>query len=873
MKGSWTSAALALAVAFLMASPFAAAPSDAQTDDEPIYLRVGMLDDVRTLNPIASNSIWTWDAIRWMYDTPVYRDVVSGEPVPYIAVRSTNCTADSLFNPDNRSEWESPAVGGQMTVIYDFAGVKFHDGQQMDINDIIFSYGVAAQVPKWSSSLKCLMDDGGRETGNYSTTHWLGIKKVDANSLRFYLQEPFYNFVDETLAPIILPQHVWGMKIGGQSVDNADPLAAPGSANAWDLTKALAYANPDSIGSGPFKYENWTLGQQFEISTWHEHFYGFPTRIDGVKFKVCRVGEASTGSLWDDIDYAHWSMPQSYVPDLIKNDDIGISQSYERGFTYLGYNLRRKSFGYIDSNPSNGDYGKPLREAIAHSIDRKEITERILCCFGITADGPISPIDTEWYNNSLPQFCFDPDQTIRILTDAGYQLTNPSAAPGDDNWWKNPDGTNIGSGNGGLIEILVPPADYDPIRAYAGLMIATQLRSVGINAESIAMDFDTIITRIEEHNFDMYILGWRIESDPPTFLYYFYHSMEVSDGANYVGYQNISFDAFVEEARAAPTPAERQGAIKDCQAAIVYDQPVTVLYYRTNIEAYVSSRFINWTVGSSGSIFGFRSLIGIHPPNQYVLRASLSLDSPVPSESVNDIVVTVKNQTMDVVQGARVFLRCNNGTFSNGLREFNGTTLANGKLTVKWTAPYVPATEQNDTKIGIEVQSAELAGYDSAPSIVDVVVVKPQGATFIRVRADIEPEVLSPGESSTITLHVRNQDNIPLAGATAEAQLAEAGPTSTSFATTNADGVAVLTFEAPGVLLEAKDYAFDIIVTHPQFTSAWTVSGSIHVLKSEEIVLPCCPIVKNWPYIAAAVFVGVGAAIMAYIYFAKPKKK
>ena len=406
-----------------------------------------------------------------------------------------------------------------------------------------------------------------------------------------------------------------------------------------------------------------------------------------------------------------------------------------------------------------------------------------------------------------------------------------SADPGEGNWWKNPDGTNIGSGEGGLIEILTPPADYDPIRAQAGLMIATQLRSVGINAESVALDFGTIVTRIDQRNFDMYILGWRIGSDPTDFLHAFFHSSTAESGQNYPGYRNTTFDAIVDQARVTGDPVERQQLMRDAQAAVAFDQPYNVLYFRTNIEAYRSDRFVNWTVGSTGSIFSWRSIMGIHPPSEHWLKASLSVESPVPSESETDIIATVKDQGGLPVQGAKVFLVCNNGTFANGLKEYNSTTLANGQVKVKWTAPFVDPAEVNDTKVGINLQSATKDGFDPAPSKVAVIKVMPQGASFMRMRIDVETDVIDMGTSTPVTVTVKDQDGNPVAGATIETELSEAGPTISGDTQTNADGIATLTFNAPATVVEDKDFAVDVVVSHSDYSVSAIGAFNVQVLE------------------------------------------
>ena len=130
----------------------------------------------------------------------------------------------------------------------------------------------------------------------------------------------------------------------------------------------------------------------------------------------------------DDIDYISWSVPPTFVQELANEPGISLMQAPEQGFFYLGYNMRseRRSFGY---NEAGEDVGKPLRHAIAHCIDKHTIVQRLISCFGIPGDGPVSSIST-WYNDTIPKYAFDPTEAIEILENASYQLTAPNQEPG-----------------------------------------------------------------------------------------------------------------------------------------------------------------------------------------------------------------------------------------------------------------------------------------------------------------------------------------------------------------------------------------------------------------------------------------------------------
>ena len=496
------------------------APGLANAQDDELILRIAMQDDIKTTNPLTARDTWTWNVMKWIYESPIHTDSVTGDIVPYIAVGTAGPTSDLAsvewddctigrfdYTPENT--WTDPEKK-ESIVFYDFTNVYWHDGEPITIRDIMFSLHVTAQTPEWSSSTNCLKDNGGKPGSNFSTNSWLHADIVWQGqdnltvAVKFTFQEPFADFFRSTLSTYLLPYHIWGFTESGQLVDGAkiwcDEDYDMYSNDSWRVGYAQEFENSNPVGSGIFQWDHWERGQLVKITTWRDHFYGYDylnkdyvnenypdtsvkqPNIDAMVFRIYKTAEAAVLALRnDDIDYIAWSVPPTFLQELSNEPEITLSQGPEQGFFYLGYNMRRQSFGYNESasfpyEPED-DFGKPLRRAIAHCIDKNRIVQRLLLNFGMGGEGPISSIST-WFNDSIPRYSFDPEHAITILEDAGYVLDDPDKPPGDGNYWNNPDGNPIGSGPNGLIEIISPDANYDPIRAQAGLMICQQLQEI-----------------------------------------------------------------------------------------------------------------------------------------------------------------------------------------------------------------------------------------------------------------------------------------------------------------------------------------------------------------------------------------------------------
>jgi len=195
-------------------------------------------------------------------------------------------------------------------------------------------------------------------------------------------------------------------------------------------------------------------------------------KIEAITYKIYKTADAAVLALKNkDIDYIAWSIPPSFLQDLGNTAGVELVHSPEPGFFYLAYNMRKPSFGY---NATGEDVGKAFRLAVAHCIDKQRIVSKIFLNLGIVGTGPVSPF-SKWYNESVPTYDFDPNKAKQILADAGYKVKKSDRtlvsgqaaidAASPNNWWVNPDGTSIGSSSGGVIKILTPEANYDPIHA------------------------------------------------------------------------------------------------------------------------------------------------------------------------------------------------------------------------------------------------------------------------------------------------------------------------------------------------------------------------------------------------------------------------
>jgi ABC-type transport system substrate-binding protein len=645
-----------------------------RTNAEPYggILKVAVRDDIATTNILnAASHEWSLEVLSLVYDTVIRTHKVTGDPITHI-LKGLETNGDPGLQPGERmlppvgpngflppelsskplkhdANFQDPANQytsadpnrNQIIAYYDFTGVKFHDGEPVDVMDIIFSYHMAALHPIWYSSVTPLMDEGGI-TGNYSNDRWLWIWEVDdadsnpqTAAVRIHLTTNFALIWTDTLGIPIYPRHVWEdtgkiRETGGTYKTSIhsdfgraiDPSNKGYGVNeirnpTWkkfDMKNGAMTWEPlhdEVIGCGPFKFNEFIQGSRTRLDTYLDYY---PSRayIDGIEFKKVYTPQLATMALINgNVDIIDGFLPPDFLPDLVGDPNVALINTHDSYFSYVGFNMRTSMFGYPAWDPSNGDQGKPLREAIAHLVDKHTIVDYYLQGYGIEANGPVSPLSTFWYNTSLPGYDLNVTAANLILDTNGY-------LDGDGDGWRDLDPYQAGEQDY-EIELLAPTADYDPVLAQSCILIETKMREAGINVMCNPQAFGTIINKIKVRTFNMYIFywdesvlnPWSLDAGAdPDYMYDMFHSVNSNFSMNHVGYRNSSFDQMIENSRQEPNFTNRQRIIRSAQVDIANELPVNPLYYKTSIWAYRNDRFVNWTI--QNSLLNYWSYIGIY---------------------------------------------------------------------------------------------------------------------------------------------------------------------------------------------------------------------------------------------------------------------
>ncbi|WP_353661754.1 peptide-binding protein [Hydrogenimonas sp. SS33] len=385
-------------------------------------------------------------------------------------------------------------------------GVKWQDGKPFTSEDVVFTFDLT-RSPKlftpYASDFRYVKR----------------VVAVDSKTVDVFYKEPYYKAVSIWMMGI-LPAHLWrGVKDPMTSSLNRHPVGTGpyrlvSLANSGDV---VLKANPDYFEHKP------------NIETIHYHFIPDPT----TQFLMLKAHKLDLGSL---------------TPlQIEKQIDASFKAFYRivtlpgRGYTYLGFNLKRDKF----KDPR-------VRRAIDMAIDKKALVDILFFSHGKVCLGPFMP-GTFAYPKNPPKPLYDPKRAKALLAEAGYDEAHP-------------------------LTFTITTNANNATRLYAAQIIQYQLGKIGVKVKIRAMEWQAFLnTVVTPRRFDAILLGWSLGLIPDA--YPLWHSdSDKLGGFNLVGYHNKEVDRLIEEAERS-TDMKKVGRLyRKIFGLIAKDRPYVFLY-------------------------------------------------------------------------------------------------------------------------------------------------------------------------------------------------------------------------------------------------------------------------------------------------------
>jgi len=436
--------------------------------------------------------------------------------------------ADLSFHPWLAESWEE-APDGMSWVFHLKKGVKFHNGEPFN----------AATIVKWLDLFKA-------SENAYMTKAIAKVEVIDDATVKFVMSNPepnlLYNFSSSYLS-VIEPKSF--VELG----DN--------------------YGVTEVYGTGPFKLESFTVGQETVLVRNDDYAWASPLAKNRGPAKIARltlreIAEDSTAFLElksGGVDML-LGVPTDFLGEVKSQDNLATLTLPGQDVAYMPINVTKEPFTDIK-----------VREAAAKAINQKEILDSVYGGVGEVANTFLISALPEAGIDAKYRISYDPDRSNALLDEAG--------------WVKGADGVRAKDGK--PLKVSLWTQSDSSFRRLTEVVQA-ELKAVGIDSEITTFDSSAIRDQYKSGNQQLAVRSYNW--DNADIIDWFF-------GADRLGYPNISMfnDPKAEELRAkamtgSKNIAERIQNFKAYHEYVLSQFPMAPIYQPVTSVSYNKDRLV-----------------------------------------------------------------------------------------------------------------------------------------------------------------------------------------------------------------------------------------------------------------------------------------
>ncbi len=316
------------------------------------------------------------------------------------------------------------------------------------------------------------------------------------------------------------------------------------------------------IGTGPFKFKEYKTDDKVVLV--RNDDYHIKPNLEQVVFQIIPDKSVSAIALQTgEIDIS-LQVPPNDVETVAANDKLVVMPNTVGWYRYMAFNFENELFK-----------DKRVREAIGMALDMDSIVRAIFPAETLaeTAYGPVPTGIVGYRKDWSSLWTHDPEAAKALLAEAGWK-------PGTDGVLAK-DGKKLSF-------VLKTPNDVN--RAKLGVMIATQLKAIGIDCVSQPMEWATHLDDIKSGNVEAFIMGG---GSTPDGLSYMFHSVHAAGGSHNTRYVNSEIDRLIDLGMHTVDPVEREQIWVDA-ARIAVDDRVQIPCYYEFVQIGVSKQVVDF---------------------------------------------------------------------------------------------------------------------------------------------------------------------------------------------------------------------------------------------------------------------------------------
>jgi len=312
-------------------------------------LIIALPENIQSLDPQNTNSLNSMRVIANINETLV-KLAENGELVPGLA-----------------EKWEVSSDGLEY-IFYIKKGIKFHNGEELKADDVVFTFERAMASPF-----------AGAVFGSVKS-----VEKIDEYAVKVTLKYQYVPFLAALTAPV-------------SSIVNK---------NAVETAKEEYGRNP--VGTGAYKFVAWVSGDKVDLEAFGEYHVG-AVPIKNVTFKIIQDSTTAVIALQSGQIDAMINIPSIEIKNIKKDSKLTLYETPSALYEYVGMNTQKAPFDNVK-----------VRQAIAYALDKEGIVFAVAEGAGIVANNQL--IDSIFgYTAEVKPYPYNVEKAKALLAEAGYQ--------------------------------------------------------------------------------------------------------------------------------------------------------------------------------------------------------------------------------------------------------------------------------------------------------------------------------------------------------------------------------------------------------------------------------------------------------------------
>ena len=476
--------------------------------------------------------------VLFIFDTLLWKDS-TGNVIPWLA----------------QSWTRSPDGLDYKFTLHD--GILWQDGQPLTADDVKFTFDYMLTGPGQAAPQSI-----------FSSIPGATITVESPTVVDIRLAKPFSPFEVTVAGRVaIIPKHIWE-----------------------NVTDPVKFTTPEAvIGSGPYKLDSYNAATgEYAFAANEKYFLGIPyvRRLEFVQApnQLLALGQGT-------LDVAAPGTEEGYPPDALSsfqnNPKYTIIQAPGEWNRALHFNLA-KGFPYND---------KKFRQAVAYTIDRKDLVKRILLGQGAPGSmGDLAP-SNDYAALGLPAYDRDVAKAKALLDEIGLKDAN------GDGVRDLPDGS-------AFTPELQTSSSFSEQTAEA---VKEYLRDVGITISIKSLDGTAADSSAAKGTYEMALVGYGgMGGDPDALRTRLASTVKSQSFSRIQGYVNPAFDDLAAKQLTALNTSDRKAAVQQMQQVVAEDVPLISLYVPNRVQIFNKQVFDAWYWTPGGVFGGYPGLLNKH---------------------------------------------------------------------------------------------------------------------------------------------------------------------------------------------------------------------------------------------------------------------